>query len=159
MRREESLAAIDAKAWELATETFNESLLECIPRMIQQSGQVLANNVVRRIDGCEEVMMRMGQEAMDKFTCFSQSGHDRPQVDLLLDMRLDTIATILKMNKEEVKAINAANARARAEEGALRAEIEHTHRLFNALEDQLQTLHTEAARLRGETAEMRAAIF
>lgn len=100
----------------------------------------------------------MGQEGLDKVVRLSDLGDDYSQVNLLLDMRLDTIGTVLEMKREEVKAIQEAKARARAQENALRAEMENASHIFDALEIQLQVLHQEAARLREETAEMRAAI-
>jgi chromosome segregation ATPase len=101
----------------------------------------------------------MGQEALKKMLHIKAFGHDLPQVNLLLDMRLDTIATILEMKNQEFQALEAAQARARTEENALLVEMENAFHVFNALEDQLHGLHREAARLREETAEMRALVF
>jgi hypothetical protein len=101
----------------------------------------------------------MGREAVEKMLRIKASGHDFPHVNLLLDMRLDTIATILEMKKAEVKVLQAAKVRARTQEDALRVEMENTFHIFNALENQLEGLHREAARLREETAEMRAVVF
>jgi len=120
---------------------------------------VLANSAVQKINECEDVIIRVGREAVETMLRVRASGHDLPQVNLLLDMRLDTIATILEMKKEEVKVLLAAKVRARTQEDALRVEMENTFHIFNALENQLQGLHKEAARLREETAEMRAAVF
>lgn len=156
--REESRASINAKAWQLATDAFNETLLECVPRLVQYSGGFLAHEAVTKINDCEEVIVRMGQEGLDRVVRLGHSVQDDSQVNMLLDMRLDTIATILEMKREEVKVIQEAKQRAIFHKGALRAEMENTCRIFDALEIQLQLLHREAARLRSETAEMRAVV-
>ena len=156
--QEESQAAISAKAWQLATDSFNETLLECVPRLVRYSGNMLAHNAVKRINACEEVIVQMGQEGLDKVVQLRCSDYDQSRVNMLLDMRLDTVATILEMKSEEVKAVQEAKARAKVQEKALRAEMENACHIFDALEDQLQLLHQEAARLRAETAQMRAMI-
>jgi hypothetical protein len=101
----------------------------------------------------------MGEEALERMLRIKASGHDLSQFNLLLDMRLDTIATILAMKNQEFEVLEAAQARARTEDDALRVEMQNTFHVFNALETRLQGLHREAARLREETAEMRAIVF